>query len=210
MLRWLTAVGAAMTMAFPAEGQECRATLQSQPPAWSALQTREQPDTAQMKLFIETTCRNCDPMIVVEVFAGAASVSFRSLPIAQKTGTEFAEAVVSDPRERSDFLDTTLATERLSSPSCVMDGRIDGVSRIGPMGMIVANLRAQCDHTPEPFVDRCVHGTLPIGARRLDRNAARRGAPRSPAAKHSVCCVPSSSKSRADALRRPSNVSGAQ
>ena len=94
MLRWLTAVGAAMTMAFPAEGQECRATLQSQPPAWSALQTREQPDTAQMKLFIETTCRDCDPMIVVEVFAGAASVSFRSMPIAQKTGTEFAEAVV--------------------------------------------------------------------------------------------------------------------
>lgn len=149
MLRWLTAVGAAMTMAFPAEGQECRATLQSQPPAWSALQTREQPDTAQMKLFIETTCRNCDPMIVVEVFAGAASVSFRSMPIAQKTGTEFAEAVVSDPRERSDFLDTTLATERLSSPGCVMDGRIDGVSRIGPVGMIVATLRAQCDHTPE-------------------------------------------------------------
>ena len=88
-------------------------------------------------------------MIVVEVFAGAASESFRSMPIAQKTGTEFAEAVVSDPRERSDFLDTTLATERLSSPGCVMDGRIDGVSRIGPVGMIVANLRAQCDHTPE-------------------------------------------------------------
>jgi hypothetical protein len=149
VLRWLTAVGAAMTMALPAAGQECRATLQSQPPAWSALQTREQSDTAQMKLFIEAACRNCDPMIVVEVFAGAASASFRSMPIAQKTGIEFAEAVVSDPRERSDFLDNTLAAERLSSPGCVMDGRIDGVSTIGPVGMIVANLRAQCDHTPE-------------------------------------------------------------
>jgi hypothetical protein len=102
-----------------------------------------------MRLFIETTCRDCDPMIVVEVLAGAVSASFRSMLIAQKTGTEFAEAVVSDPRERSDFLDTTLATERLSSPGCVMDGRIDGVSRIGSVGMIVANLRAECDHAPE-------------------------------------------------------------
>ena len=149
MLRSLTAVGAALTMAFPAAGQECRATLQSQPLAWSALRTKEQPDTAQMKLFIETTCKDCDPKIVVEVFAGAASASFRSKPIAQKTGTEFAEAIVSDPRERSDFLDTTLASERLLSPGCVMDGRIDGVSRIGSVGMVVANLRAECDRAPE-------------------------------------------------------------
>jgi hypothetical protein len=87
-------------------------------------------------------------MIAVEVFAGAASASFRSMPIAQKTGTEFAEAIVSDPREQSEFLATTLATERLSSPGCVMDGRIDGVSRIGSVGMIVANMRAECDHAP--------------------------------------------------------------
>jgi hypothetical protein len=88
-------------------------------------------------------------MIVVEVFAGAASARFRSMPLGRKTGTDFAEAVISDDQERSDFLDGTLADERLSSPGCVMDGRIDGVSQIGAMGMIVANMRAECDHVPE-------------------------------------------------------------
>ena len=102
-----------------------------------------------MKLLIEVACRDCDPMIVVEVLAGAASARFRSMPLGRKTGTEFAEAVVSDPQERSNFLDGTLAAKRLSSPGCVMDGRIDGVSLVSAMGMIVANMWAECDHVPE-------------------------------------------------------------
>jgi hypothetical protein len=149
VLLWLAAAAATVGVAAPAACQECQASLQSHPPAWSALQTKKQPDTAQMKLFIEVDCRDCDPMIVVEVFAGAASARFRSMPLGRKTGTDFAEAVISDDQERSDFLDGTLAAERLLSAGCVMDGRIDGVSQIGGMGMIVANMRAECDHVPE-------------------------------------------------------------
>jgi hypothetical protein len=102
-----------------------------------------------MKLFVEIACRECEPVTVVEVFAGVASANFRSIPLAQKTGTEFAEAVVSDDQERSNFLETTLAAELGSSPGCVMDGQINGVFKIGAMGVIVANTRAHCDHAPE-------------------------------------------------------------
>jgi hypothetical protein len=147
VLLWLAVAAVTSGMAAPAACQECRASLQSQPLAWSALQTEKQPDTAQMKLFVEIACRECDPATVVEVFAGMASANFRSMPLAQKTGTEFAEAVVSDDQERSNFLETTLAAE--SSPGCVMDGQINGVFKIGAMGVIVANTRAHCDRAPE-------------------------------------------------------------
>lgn len=100
-------------------------------------------------LFVEIACSDCDPVTVVEVFAGAPSTNFRSMPLAQKKGTEFAEAVVSDDQERSDFLLATLNAEQRLSPGCVMDGRIDGVSKIGTMGMIVSNMRAACNHVPD-------------------------------------------------------------
>jgi hypothetical protein len=74
-----------------------------------------QPDTAQMKLFVEIACRQCDPVTVVEVFAGVASADFRSMPLAQKTGTEFAEAVVSDDQERSNFLALTPSREGVAA-----------------------------------------------------------------------------------------------
>ena len=31
----------------------------------------------------------------------------------------------------------------------LVDGQIDGVSKIGTMGVVVANMRVQCDHSPE-------------------------------------------------------------
>jgi hypothetical protein len=148
MLRWLVFSAATLAVTAPASGQECRAGLQSQPPSWSALQTKTQTDTARMKLFTVISCEHCDPVTVIEVFAGAASASFRSMPLTQKIGIDFAEAVVSDDRERSDFLDTTLAAERQSSPGCVMDGQINGVLKIGAMGLIVTNMRVECDHAP--------------------------------------------------------------
>lgn len=148
-LYWLGAVAATSIMASPATGQECRAALLGLPPAWSSLQTQAQPDAVRMKLFVAVACRDCEPVTVVEVFAGVASANFLSMSLAQKTGIEFAEAIVSDDQERSNFLETTLAAEQESSPGCVMDGQIDGVSKIGTMGVIVANTRVQCDHSPE-------------------------------------------------------------
>ena len=148
-LHWLSAAAATSIMTSPATGQECRAALLGLPPPWSSLQTQAQPDAVRMKLFVEVACRDCAPVTVVEVFAGVASANFRSMSLAQKTGIEFAEAVVSDDQERSSFLETTLAAEQQSSPGCVMDGKIDGVSTIGTMGLIVANTRVQCDHDPD-------------------------------------------------------------
>jgi hypothetical protein len=62
-----------------------------------------------MKLFVAVACRDCEPVTVVEVFAGVASANFLSMSLAQKTGMEFAAAIVSDDQERSNFLETTLA-----------------------------------------------------------------------------------------------------
>jgi hypothetical protein len=101
-----------------------------------------------MKLYIDAVCPDCDPLVVVQAFAGVASSRFRSTPLAQKIGMEFARAVVSDPEERSGFLSDLLRSARIASPGCLIEGRIEGAMAIGSIGVIAANLRAECDQAP--------------------------------------------------------------
>lgn len=130
-----------------AAAQDCRASLQVYPPGWRGLNTPSSA-TAQMLLHIEAACTTCTPTVVVEAFAGHASLRFRSQALALGTGTPFAQAILADPQKRSGFLGDLLQGEHAQSPGCRFDGYVDGVSTIASLGMIVATLRGECTEAP--------------------------------------------------------------
>jgi hypothetical protein len=64
------------------------------------------------------------------------------------TGTQFARGVLADPQTRSDFLSDLVQTEHDQAPGCWFDGRLEGVSTIASLDMIVATLRGECKEAP--------------------------------------------------------------
>lgn len=101
-----------------------------------------------MRLHVVASCTACEPAVFAEAFAGPASPEFRSTPLAQKTGMDFARAIVADPALRMAFVAEFVEAERQASPGCEVNARVDGVAMIGSLAMIVSTVRAECTQAP--------------------------------------------------------------
>jgi hypothetical protein len=139
--------GIALALGASAAAQDCQATLQAYPPGWRDLNTPGSA-TAQMVLHIEAACAGCAPIVIVEAFAGHASLRFRSQVLALGTGSQFAQAILADPQRRLGLLDDLVQAEHARSPGCRFDGDVDGVSTIASLDMVVATLRGECNEAP--------------------------------------------------------------
>lgn len=130
-----------------AAAQDCRAALQAYPAGWRGLNTPSSA-AAQMALHIEAACTDCDPTVVVETFAGYASLRFRSQAMAFGTAAQFAQAMLADPQRRFGFLRDLIDSEQRLSPGCRFEGQVEGLAGIASLDMIVTTVRGECNAAP--------------------------------------------------------------
>jgi hypothetical protein len=121
--------------------QECVATVQSPDPAWGATPSDGSHPNAALRLVSHLICRGCRPVVSVLLAAGRASPN---MPLADKTGMDWARAVHDDPANREGLRRSVLRSELRSSPGCRLDGEVTGVAEIGNLGMVGMAIRAAC------------------------------------------------------------------
>lgn len=144
---WLYGITALLLTAQPVAGELCRAAAVDYPQGWSVVAAP--PDrTAALRLDVLASCTDCQPVVFAEIFAGQASAQFRSMPIAQRVGLDFAQTIVSDPALRVAYESEFLEAERRASPGCDFDARTDGIATIASLPMIATSVRAECVQAP--------------------------------------------------------------
>lgn len=137
----LIALAGSLAWSSTAMAQACVATVQSPDAAWAAAPSDDSHPNAALRLVSHLTCHGCQPVVSVLVAAGRASPS---MPLADKTGMDWARAVYDDPANREGLRRSVLRSELRSSPGCRLDGTVSGATEIGNLGMVGMDIRAAC------------------------------------------------------------------
>jgi hypothetical protein len=137
----LVAVAGLLVWSSTAMAQECVATVPSPDAAWGATPNDDSHPTAALRLVSHLICRGCQPVVSVLLAAGRASPN---MPLADKTGMDWARAVFDDPANREGLRRSVLRSDLRSSPGCRLEGAVTGVTEIGNLGMVGMAIRAAC------------------------------------------------------------------
>ena len=128
--------------------QDCIASAPYPDAVWTAASADDTLASVPMKVMTHLRCMGCKPEMSMLLAAGAASPVWKSVPIGQKVGMEWARAVIEDPAQREGFLQSVLRSKSRSSPGCSLQGRIGGITEIGGLGMIRTDIHAECAQRP--------------------------------------------------------------
>jgi len=136
----LAAVAGVLAWSATAIAQDCIATAQPDI-AWGARPDDSSQPHAALKIMSRLVCRGCQPEVSMLLTAGPASPR---MPLADRTGMDWARAVYADPGSREGLLQSVLRSELGSSPGCQLEGGVTGVAEIGNLGMVGTAIRAVC------------------------------------------------------------------
>ena len=123
-----------------ATAQDCVATVQPDI-AWGARHDDSSHPHAALKIMSRLVCRGCQPEVSMLLAAGPAP---SNMPLANRTGIDWARAVYADAGSREGLLQSVLRSELGSSPGCRLEGGVTGVAEIGNLGMVRTAIRAAC------------------------------------------------------------------
>jgi hypothetical protein len=136
----LLAIGL-LVISRAALSQTCAATVPSHSAQWvPAPEARSSPDAA-LRIMTHLRCLSCAPQVSMALTAGPAP---RDMPLGQKTGRDWAQAVYDDPANREGLRRSVLRSALHSAPGCRMQGGVTGVAQIGNLGMVGTRIAAEC------------------------------------------------------------------
>ncbi len=141
MTRFAILIVLLSAVSIRAMAQDCTASAQGPDALWATAPIDSGQPEASLKVMSHLHCLGCGLELSMLLTAGPAS---KPMPLGEKTGLDWAKAVVEDPAQREGFLQSVLRSERRSSPGCSLQGRVGGVAEVGNLGMIRTDIHAEC------------------------------------------------------------------